>query len=105
MRMKKVLEIDERAAKELATFSEEVQAKFVALFQILERDGFLREPFAKRINSRVFEVRVRYQGQWRAFYAYLEKTRILVLSAFQKKTQKAPVKEIKTAEERLRRYK
>ena len=103
-KMKKVVEIDENAGKELAEFSDEVQAKFTALFQILQRDGFLKEPYAKRIDTDIFEVRVKHKGQWRALYAYIEKERILILSAFHKKTQKTPDKEIKTAEKRLRRY-
>jgi hypothetical protein len=51
MRVKKFVEIEEKAADELLSFSEEVQAKFFALFKILERDGFLKEPYAKRINN------------------------------------------------------
>ncbi len=71
--MKKVIKIDERAHKELGKFPQETQAKFWALFIVLEKEGFLKEPFAKRINSNIFEVRVKHQGQWRAIYAYLQK--------------------------------
>lgn len=102
--MKKVVELDEKANEELLTFSDEVQARFIALFKILEKDGFLKEPFAKRLNKDIFEIRVKYQGQWRAIYAYLKSDKIIILSAFSKKTQKTPLKELKKAEKRLQRH-
>lgn len=61
--MKKVVELDEKAVKELEEFSEEVRAKFFAYFKILERDGFLKEPYGKRINQNIFEVRVKDNGE------------------------------------------
>ena len=102
--MKKVIEIDERAAKEINSFNEEVQIKIAASLEILARDGFLKEPYAKRINENLFEIRVKHKGQWRALYAYLGEESIIVLSAFQKKTQKTLTKEIKKADKRLQQY-
>lgn len=102
--MKKAVEINEKANEELLAFSDEVQARFIALFKILEMDGFLKEPFAKRLNKDIFEIRVKHQGQWRAIYAYLKSDKIIILSAFSKKTQKTPLKELKKAEKRLQRH-
>ncbi len=102
--MKKIVEIDERASKELRTFSPEIQARFVALFGILGQEGFLKEPFAKRLDDKLFEVRVKHEGQWRAVYAYVDKNKVIILSAFHKKTQKAPKQELKKAEKRLQEY-
>lgn len=104
MGVKKRLEIDHRAAREILGFSEEAQAKLAAILSSLEKLGHLREPEAKRVNEDLFEVRVRVGGQWRAFYAYLGKTVILILSAFRKKTQKTPEKEIKKALKRLKEH-
>ena len=103
--MKKIIEIDKRAVKEINIFEEEVQIKITASLEILSRDGFLKEPYAKRIDKDLFEIRVKYKGQWRAIYAYLQKNTIIVLSAFQKKTQKTPMKEMKKAKKRLFQYK
>ncbi len=102
--MKKQVEIDVRAVKEIESFDEEVQIRIAASLEILSRDGFLKEPYAKRIDEDLFEIRVKYKGQWRAIYAYLRKTKIIVLSAFQKKTQKTPPKEIKKAQKRLKQH-
>jgi phage-related protein len=102
--VKKRLEIDYRAAKEILEFTIEAQAKLAAILTSLEKLGYLKEPEAKRINEDLYEVRVRVGGQWRAIYAYLGKTVILILSAFRKKTQKTPEKEIKKALKRLREH-
>jgi len=102
--VKKRVEIDPKANKELLAFTEEVQARFYSLFRLLESEGFLKEPFAKRINSKLFELRVKHGGQWRALYAYVIKEKIVILSCFTKKTQKTPRDEIKKAEKRLKGY-
>ena len=102
--VKKRIEVDSNANKELKAFSQEVQTKFVALFTILENEGFLKEPFVKRIDDELFEMRVKFEGQWRALYAYVDGNRIIVLSAFNKKTQKTPKQEVDKAKKRLRRY-
>lgn len=104
--MKQTVLIDKRASKELNKFTRPVQLKFQALFEILEESGKLEEPFAKKLTSTdgLFEVRVKYQGQWRAIYAYLEKKTIIVLSAFAKKTQKTPTSELDKAKARMKEY-
>ena len=104
--VKRIL-IDKRAEKELKKFSRPVQLKFQALFEILENDGKLEEPFGKKLSGKVslFEMRIRFQGQWRALYAYIEKNSILILSAFVKKTQKTPITELEKAKSRLNDYK
>ena len=62
--VKKKIEIDTRAGKAIRKFPKEVQAKFAATFKILERDGYLQKPYAKRINIHLFEIKIRYKGQW-----------------------------------------
>lgn len=104
--VKKIVLIDKRAQKELNAFPHGVQLKFAALFQILEQSGKLEEPFAKKLagKEKLFEVRVKYLGQWRGIYAYIESEHIIILSAFAKKTQKTPSKELELARRRLTEY-
>jgi len=102
--VRKVIRIDERAYKKLSEFSKEVQAKFWAFFTVLEKEGFLKKPFAKKINQYLFEIRVKHKGQWRAIYAYIGKKEIVILTVFNKKTQKIQKKEVKKAEQRLKEY-
>ncbi len=101
--MRKQIIFDKRARKELGKFSRVVRNKFIALLEVLEETGVLEEPFAKKIHHKkgLFEIRVKHRGQYRVIYAYLLKNQIIVLSAFQKKMQKTPLKEIDKAIKRL----
>ncbi|HAV15247.1 MAG TPA: hypothetical protein DCX25_02875 [Candidatus Pacebacteria bacterium] len=104
--MTKTILIDKRAEKELKQFPRSVQLKFQAFFEILEKEGRLEEPFGKKLSgmARIFEIRVKHEGQWRVLYAYLYKDSIVVLSAFAKKTQKTPRIELEKAKNRLLGY-
>jgi len=100
--MRKTVVLDRLAIKELDTFSIEVRARFNDLFEILSKEGKLEMPFAKKIEDELFEIRIKHKGQWRAIYAYIVKDQVIILSAFMKKTQKTPKKELAKALKRLR---
>ncbi len=102
----KIILIDKRAKKELKRCVHEVRLKFQTLFERLEKEGRLEEPFGKKLAGRenLFEIRVKYQGQWRALYAYINKELVIILSVFGKKTQKTPIVELEKAERRLQDY-
>jgi len=106
MIVRKTVFVDKRADIELRKFPREVQLKFRALFEILEEEGKLEEPFAKKLSGshQLFEVRVNHQGQWRAIYAYVYGNSVAILSAFSKKTQKTPLSELEKANERRKNY-
>lgn len=99
--MKKIIIFDKRAYDDLLKFPLEVRAAFDAALGILGREGRLGPPLGKKIDKDLFEVRIRYEGSWRGFYAYLKGSRVIVLHAFRKKTQRTPKKEIDTAKRRL----
>ena len=65
---------------------------------------FISEPYSKKVDSLLFEIRIKYQGQWRVLYAYIVNNYVLILSAFHKKTQKTPQSEISKAKFRLKGY-
>jgi len=104
--VKKHVIIDPRANKELKKFSRVVQLKFKTLFEILETEGKLEEPFGRKLvgGENLFEARVKYMGQWRAIYGYREVEEIVILSAFVKKTQNMPLTELEKARKRLADY-
>lgn len=104
LQVKKSIHIDPKAAKEMKKFPAEVQAEIAGNLAILARDGVLEEPFAKKIDTTLFEIRVRNQGQWRVIYAYWTRNRIIVLTGFQKKTQKTPKRELDKAKQRWKGY-
>lgn len=102
--MKKNVFIDKKAQKELLDFSEEVQLAFKAYFEVLKFEGKLDFPQAKKITKDLFEIRVKLQGEYRGFYAYIDRLDIVVLHFFRKKMQKTPIKELELAQRRLKQY-
>lgn len=102
--MKKNVYLDKNAEKEFLGFSEEVQLMFKAYFEVLKFEGKLDFPQAKKINKDLFEMRVKLQGEYRGFYAYIDKFDIIVLHFFRKKTQKTPIKDLDLAQRRLKQY-
>lgn len=102
--MKKIIHFDRRAKKELESFPPKVQSQFIALTVKLGLLGTLEEPESKKLDATLFEIRVRYKGQWRALYAYMKDELVIVLCAFHKKTQKTPLREIHKAKKRLKEY-
>lgn len=61
--MHKDVYVDPKALKEISKFSHGVRIKIDAAVKILERDGKLIEPIAKKIDRELFEIRIKYQGQ------------------------------------------
>jgi phage-related protein len=102
--LKKVIKIDKRAIEELEDFSEKVKIKFRGLIDILMSEGRLEYPNGKKIGKNLFEIRIKVNGVYRGFYAYLVNDVILILHFFNKKTQKTPSKDILVSERRLREY-
>ncbi|HEX7018291.1 MAG TPA: type II toxin-antitoxin system RelE/ParE family toxin [Patescibacteria group bacterium] len=101
---KKKIILHTRAEKEIGNFHKVAQKKIKSLIESLAKNGVLVEPYGKKIDRQLYEIRVKYKGEWRVLYAYVEKTSIVILSAFHKKTQKTPLKEIVKAKQRLKEY-
>ncbi len=104
--MKKVIQVDHRATKEISKFPEAAQLKLKTIFMLLGETGKLIEPYGKKLSGDIdlFGIRVKYKGEWRAIYAYIKGDKVIILSAFAKKTQKTPKTELGTAKKRLLEY-
>ena len=102
--MKKTIFLERNAQKELREFDEEVQLEFEAYFKILELEGKLDLPHAKKVTRDLFEIRIKLKGEYRGFYAYIGKLDVVVLHFFRKKTKKTPTKDLELAQRRLRLY-
>ena len=101
---KKYIQFDKNAKKEIERFPDKVQAKLKMFLEVLSRDGKLIEPYGKKIENNLFEIRICCGGQWRIIYAYIMENVIVVLSGFHKKTQQTAKAEIAKAKYRLRSY-
>ena len=102
--MKKNVIVDTKAQKEFHEFPRIIQKEFRSLIDDLEEEGKLDYPDAKKLQKNLFEMRVRQEGIYRGFYAYIQKETIIIVRFFQKKTQKTPLKEIEIALRRLKQY-
>ncbi len=103
--MKKIINFDKNAQKELNKFDIVVQREFAGLIKKLEADGKLNFPEAKKLKNNLFEIRIKINGAYRGFYGYIKGTTIIILHFFHKKSQKTPTKNLKLAENRLKQYK
>lgn len=102
--MKKIIKIDYRAERELNKFSEAVYYKFEGLIRILRAQGEIDFPEGKKIGRNLFEIRIKLNGEYRGFYAYIGLEKIIILHFFKKKSQRTPMKDVKVSERRLKEY-
>ena len=76
---------------------DEAQAEYQHIVNRLEVDGYLVEPFAKKLDSELFEIRVRRGRQVRIFCFYHKDDVAFGAHAFVKKTQQTPLHELRQA--------
>lgn len=75
-------------------------AKIAHLIDLLEIHGsLLNMPHSKKLETNLYELRIRGKEEIRIIYGFIRKT-IYLLSGFKKQKQKTPKKEIETARQR-----
>jgi phage-related protein len=81
-------------------------AKIVAALDYLGQQGpALRRPHAAHVRGKLWELRVSLgRHEYRLFYFFMEGQVVVVAHGFVKKTQAIPVREIETAEKRMKDY-
>lgn len=96
-----------KCRKDYEKLSRQIKLKFLGLFVGLEKRGFLAEPAAKKLvgHQNLFELRLKYKGNWRIFYGYILDNKVLMLHIINKKVQKTSTKDINLAIKRLNEYK
>jgi phage-related protein len=86
-----------KVIKFINKLSDKDRSRIKIAIGFLEKYGSgLREPFSKKIDRNLFELRIRGQDAFRIFYSIFYNTYYLV-HIFKKKSQKIPRKEIKRA--------
>ncbi|MFZ1721048.1 MAG: type II toxin-antitoxin system RelE/ParE family toxin [Microgenomates group bacterium] len=85
---KKYVFIDTRLQKVFTSLDKALKSKIEALTHVLESEGRLAEPYGKKISADLYEIRIKYRGQWRVICAYIKKDTIVLLCIFQKKLKK-----------------
>lgn len=95
--------LQNNAEREFEDFPLEVQTEYISLMNELGSFGKLEYPEGKKLRGYdLFEMRLKMNGEYRAIYTYTPKG-IVILSAFKKKSQKTPLREIEKALKRKRK--
>jgi len=81
----------------IAAQKAEIQAEYVKSVERLETEGYLIEPFGKKLGDDLFEIRLRRGRQVRVVYFYHVDNRVIGVHAFVKKTQQTPPRELAQA--------
>jgi len=96
----KSIYIESNAQKEFLSFPISIRKRFDILIKELERFGTLQYPESRKLSGyELYEMRIKASGIYRCIY-YYSKVGIVILSAFKKKAQKTPLKEIHKAVKR-----
>jgi len=79
------------------------RAKVAAYLSLLEEQGpNLKRPYADKVEGKIRELRIHYgSNQYRIFYFFQLRDRIVLLHALSKKTQQLSKKDIELAERRM----
>ena len=95
-----------KALDEIKCFPKDAKIKIGFQLRTLQQGRIIEMPHSKPMNtiaSGVYELRVKVKdGIYRVFYYVKVADGIYVFHAFQKKTQKTPLAEIKIAQKRLK---
>ena len=87
---KKILDLDQKS-----------KSRIIKVIDFFEEYGFqLSSEYLKKINKEIWELRA---GKYRLLFGVIRKFGIVV-NIFYKKTQKTPMKEIKLAISRIKKY-
>ena len=83
-----------------------VRAKIVRTLELLRTQQIVPAKFWKKlIGSDLWEVRVEYAGNiYRVLATFAKNNRVILLHAFQKKSQKTPRQDMEIALQRQKRY-
>lgn len=96
---------DNRVVKDIKAWPLNIRAKFTWIIDLIEEQGLqnVSMPHIKCMKKGLFEIRANaHEGIGRAFFCVKKGKVIIILSAFIKKTQKTPQKELDLAIKRMK---
>ncbi len=84
-----------------------IQARMLRLLEMIERYGAnLGAPHTESLGDGLYEIRAKAkEGIGRSLFCYMKNEKVCVLTAFIKKSQKTPKKELDLAKQRMKEVK
>lgn len=86
----------------LRTLERPERARVTEALQNVQRFGFEAQVQFRQVRGKLWEIRIRTKEAHRVFYVMVSREEMVLLHAYHKKTQKAPSREIETAERRMK---
>ncbi len=99
--------MDDPAVKEIRNLPTDLKAELMQAFLLLEANGpqDLPPKLSKKITGKLWGLRVKSEsGIGRSMYFTVHPKKVIVVSAFVKKSQKLPPREIENAEARMKSW-
>lgn len=100
--------LDKRVERELDALAPDVRQRFLRIAELIEQHGVaaMRGPHVKHLEGKLWEMRMKGRdGIARAIYITALVQRVVVLHAFDKKTQKTPARALEIARDRAKEVK
>jgi phage-related protein len=100
--------LDRRVVKELESLSADVRQRFLRISELIEKHGraAMHEPHIKHLEGKLWEMRMTGRdGIARAVFVTAVAERVVVVHAFEKKTQKIPLRALEVARQRAKEVK
>ena len=91
--------------RELDALAQDIRQRFLRIVELIEKHGLLamHEPHMKHLEGRLWELRMKGKdGIARAIYVTATGERVVIVHAFDKKTQKTPARALETARARAK---
>jgi phage-related protein len=97
--------LDPRVERELSALAQDIRQRFLRIAELIEQHGIaaMREPHVKHLEGKLWEMRMKGRdGIARAIYITAAGERVVVVHAFDKKSQKTPARALEVARERAK---
>lgn len=97
--------LDRRVERELNALSQDIRQRFLRIAELIEQHGMdaMRAPHAKHLEGKLWELRMKGRdGIARAIYVTASGERVVVVHAFEKKSQKTPQRALVIARDRAK---
>jgi phage-related protein len=98
------VEIDNSATSEIRSLPDDLKAYLVQVIELIETEGpqDLPPKLVRHIEGKLWELRLKAKsGIARALYFTVDPRRVIIVSAYVKKTQKLPSRELERANARM----
>ena len=71
-----------------------LKAAYLRIVQGLEEKGYVPYPFCEKVEENLFAMRIKTGNNVRVFYVYADREYIYGVYAYEKKSQKIPLREV-----------